>query len=96
AEILSQLGTRITGKLTDERDIEGVLMGVANRTFLRNALNSLNTRQQVLITGHAVPMPIVLRTRPYDEVFYKDMGSSELTPEGVKKDLTDLFGSRKE
>lgn len=95
-EILSQLGTRITGKLTDERDIEAVLMGVANRTFLRNALNSLNTRQQILITGHAVPMPIVLRTRPYDEVFYKDMGSSDLTPEGVKKDLTDLFGSRPE
>ncbi len=92
-EILSQLGTRITGKLTDERDIEAALTGVANRTFLRNALNSLNTRQQILITGHAVPMPIVLRTRPYDEVFYKEMGGGELTPEEIEKDFTDLFGS---
>jgi len=72
-EVLSQLGTRITGKLTEERDIEGVLTGVAGRSFLRGALESLDTREQVLLMGHAVPMPIVVRTRKYDEAFYTAM-----------------------
>jgi uncharacterized protein len=24
--------------------------------------------------GHAVPMPVVVRTRPYDETFYAEIG----------------------
>jgi hypothetical protein len=24
-----------------------------------------------MILGHAVPMPVVIRTRPYDDAFYK-------------------------
>jgi DNA helicase HerA-like ATPase len=94
SEVLSQLGTRVTGKLTEERDIEAALTGVANRSFLRNALNSLSTNQQMLITGHAVPMPIVLRTRRYDEAFYQSVGTGDLTPEQVKKDFDDLIGPR--
>ncbi len=70
SEVMSQLGTRVTGKLTEERDIDGVLTGVGNRSFLRGALESLDTREQVLLMGHAVPMPIVVRTRKYDETFY--------------------------
>ena len=62
-EVISQLGTRVTGKLTEERDIDAVLTGVGNRSFLRGALESLDTRAQVLLLGHAVPMPIVVRTR---------------------------------
>jgi hypothetical protein len=69
-EVMSQLGTRVTGKLTEERDIDGVLTGVAGRSFLRNALEGLDTREQVMLMGHAVPMPIVVQTRKYDEAFY--------------------------
>jgi DNA helicase HerA-like ATPase len=72
-EVMSQLGTRVTGKLTEERDIDAVLTGVAGRSFLRNALESLNTREQVMLMGHAVPMPIVVQTRKYDENFYAAM-----------------------
>ncbi len=75
AEVLSQLGTRITGKMTEERDIDAVLTGVANRAVVRGALESLDTRQQILIMGHAVPMPVVLRTRRYDEAFYKTLNT---------------------
>ena len=75
-EVMSQLGTRVTGKLTEERDIEGVLTGVGNRSFLRGVLESLDTREQVLLMGHAVPMPIVVRTRKYDEAFYAAMRAS--------------------
>ena len=36
-EVLSQLGTRVSGKLTEERDIEAVLTGVASRSFLTSS-----------------------------------------------------------
>jgi hypothetical protein len=70
-EILSQVGTRISGKLMDDRDLEAVLSGVGNRSAIRAGLASLDTKQQVMIYGHAVPMPIALRTRRYDNEFYQ-------------------------
>lgn len=94
-EILSQIGTRVTGKMTEERDIEAVLTGVGNRAFLRGALESLDTRQQVLLMGHAVPMPIVVQTRDYDEAFYQAVTEGKQDP-GRPKDLAgkleELFG----
>ena len=87
-EVMSQLGTRVTGKLTEERDIDAVLTGVAGRSFLRNALESLDTREQVMLMGHAVPMPIVVQTRKYDEAFYAAM--SEEKP-GVAQAMVELF-----
>lgn len=65
-EVLSQLGTRITGLLVDQRDIDAVLTGVADRSMLRGMLASLRPKQECLIVGHAIPMPIMLRTRDYD------------------------------
>lgn len=67
AEVLSQLGTKITCLLDDERDIDAVLTGTAGASSLRGVLASLETKQQALILGHAVPMPIVIRTRTYDD-----------------------------
>ncbi len=89
-EVMSQLGTRVSGKLTEERDIEAVLTGVSGRSFLRGALESLNTRQEILIMGHAVPMPIQVRTRQYDEEFYRAMGMRE--GRSAAADIVDLFG----
>jgi len=89
SEVMSQLGTRITGRLTEERDIDAVLTGVSGRRVLRGALESLDTREQVLLMGHAVPMPIVIQTRTYDEEFYRAVGAGERS---VAQDLADLFG----
>jgi hypothetical protein len=90
-EVMSQLGTRVSGKLTEERDIEAVLTGVSSRSFLRGALESLDTRQQILVMGHAVPMPIQVRTRQYDEAFYKAMGARE-GKKSAAENIADLFG----
>ena len=92
SEIMSQLGTRVTGKLTDERDIESVFTGASGRSFLRGALESLDTKQEVLLLGHAVPMPIQVRTRKYDEAFWREMGhmSQEEKKDKARKDLADL------
>lgn len=73
-EILSQIGTKIVAALSDEKDINAVLNGVSNPQSMRNVLASLDTKQQALVLGHAVPMPVVIRTRNYDESFYSDMG----------------------
>jgi len=89
SEVMSQLGTRITGRLTEERDIDAVLTGVSGRSALRGSLESLDTREQVLLMGHAVPMPIVLRTRKYDEQFYQAVGAEGRS---VAKDWADLYG----
>jgi DNA helicase HerA-like ATPase len=90
-EVMSQLGTRVSGKLTEERDIEAVLTGVGGRGFLRGALESLDTRQQILVMGHAVPMPIQVHTRQYDEAFYKAMGAREGRKSAAEHKV-DLFG----
>jgi DNA helicase HerA-like ATPase len=77
-EVLSQVGTKICCLLDDEKDIDAVLTGVSGANALRGVLASLDTRQQALIFGHAVPMPVVVRTRTYDETFYRAM-----RPEGA-------------
>lgn len=75
-EVLSQLGTRITCLLNDERDIDAVLTGVAGAASLRGILASLDSKQQALLLGHAVPMPVVVQSRTYDDAAFREsMGS---------------------
>jgi DNA helicase HerA-like ATPase len=69
-EVLSQIGTRITCALNDDKDIDAVLAGVSGAGHLRAILASLDSRQQAMVLGHAVPMPMALRTRSYDQTFY--------------------------
>jgi DNA helicase HerA-like ATPase len=93
-EVMSQLGTRVTGLLTEERDIDAVFTGVGGRSFLRGALASLDTRQQVLLVGHAVPMPVVVQTRTYDEEFYRAMGDSGFPVGDGEISAADIWGER--
>ncbi|HBL12543.1 MAG TPA: ATPase [Cyanobacteria bacterium UBA11162] len=73
-EVMSQIGTRITALLNDDKDIEAIFTGVSGGQSLRSVLAKLDSKQQALILGHAVPMPVVVRTRPYDENFYREIG----------------------
>ncbi len=82
-EVMSQIGTRVTCLLDDEADIRAVFAGVAGSGPLREVLARLDTRQQALILGHAVPMPVVVRTRSYDAQFYAAMGAAEEEPEAT-------------
>ncbi len=77
-EVMSQIGTRVTCLLDDEADIRAVFSGIAGSQALREVLARLDTRQQALILGHAVPMPVVVRTRTYGTPeFYAEMGVQE-------------------
>ncbi len=71
AEVMSQLGTRVTALLNDDKDIDAVFTGVSGSASLKAVLASLDTKQQALVLGHAVPMPVVVRTRAYDDAFYR-------------------------
>lgn len=75
-EVLSQIGTKIIAQLNDEKDLQAVLTGNANATGLRTILAGLDSKQQVLVLGHAIPMPVVLQTRRYDEAFYQSLGAN--------------------
>ncbi len=70
-EVLSQVGTKICCLLDDEKDIDAVLTGVSGANSLRSVLASLETRQQALLFGHAVPMPVVVKTRSYDDAAFR-------------------------
>ncbi|MCK5734552.1 MAG: DUF87 domain-containing protein [Candidatus Latescibacteria bacterium] len=93
-EVLSQIGTKIVALLNDEKDIQAILTGVSNASGLRSVLASLDSKQQVLVLGHAVPMPVVIQTRNYDEQFYRDMGdlSRMERKERAEKEVVELFG----
>jgi DNA helicase HerA-like ATPase len=76
-EVMSQIGTRVTMLLDNPEDIKAVLSGVSGGDALKEVLARLDTREQALILGHAVPMPVVVQTRRYDTAFYKAMGLAE-------------------
>lgn len=86
SEVLSQIGTRATLLLNDENDINAVFVGESGGNDLKAILSQLNPKQEVLIFGYAMPMPIVIRTRKYDENFYKAMNEYEtLTKDEIIK-----------
>jgi len=93
-EVMSQLGTKITCLLDNERDIDSVLSGVSGKSELKSVLARLESKQQALIFGHAVPMPVVVRTREYGSAdSYKDFvsaGEAEIR-EQAEKDIEELW-----
>jgi hypothetical protein len=66
-EVMSQLGTRISGWLGDDLDIQAVLSGLSGRDSLRGMLARLQPKEEVLLLGWGVPMPLPVRSRRYDE-----------------------------
>ncbi len=91
AEVMSQLGSRVTALLNDEKDIDAVFTGVSGSSSLKTVLASLDTRQQALVLGHTVPMPVVVRTRPYDADFYRAMGLRAVSREQAQVEMDELF-----
>lgn len=79
-EVLSQIGTRLTCQLNDESDIAAILAGVSGASHLRSVLAALDSQQQAMILGHAVPMPISVQVRTIDERFYEDVTAGKGGP----------------
>ena len=96
-EVLSQIGTKFVSQLSDEKDVRAALVGTSGAAALRQVLASLDSKQQALVLGHAVPMPIMIRSRSYDEEFYRALRGTENgqpAPQGfqeIKERSDDLF-----
>jgi hypothetical protein len=86
-EVMSQLGTRISGWLGDEDDIHAVLSGLAGREALRGMLARLQPKEEVLLLGWGVPMPLPVKSRRYDEAFWKELLGTRKTKGDELKDL---------
>ena len=95
-EVMSQIGTRVTCLLDNESDIRSVFSGVSGASALREVLARLDTQQQALIMGHAVPMPVVIRTRDYGPALYEEISQRadqmQANEDKVTQAKTDLFG----
>lgn len=74
-DVLSQIGTKLVAQLNDDKDIAAVLTGISNASQLKTVLASLDSKQQLLLLGHATPMPIVVHTRAYDEKLYEALSA---------------------
>lgn len=72
-EVMSQLGTRISGWLGDDDDIRAVLSGLAGREVLRGMLARLQPKEEVLMLGWGIQMPIPVNSRRYDTVFWDEI-----------------------
>ena len=64
-EVMSQIGTRVTALLDNERDIAAVLTGISGATGLREGYQAAGDHH-----GTCRAMPVVVKTRSYDEEFY--------------------------
>lgn len=93
SEVMSQLATRISGLLTDEHDIAAVLSGTGDRSALRSMLASLEPSQQCLVVGHAIPMPMIVRTRAYSPALSESANGKR--PD-QKLGLSVLMGGRRD
>ena len=85
-EVMSQLGTRISGWLGDEDDVHAVLSGLSGRESLRGMLARLQPKEEVLLLGWGVPMPLPVKSRRYDDQFWR-----ELFGTGGKKDEAQIM-----
>jgi DNA helicase HerA-like ATPase len=65
SEVMSQMGTKISCLMDNERDIDSVLAGVSGRNELKAVLAKLAAKRQALVFGHAVPMPVAFQPREY-------------------------------
>ena len=95
SEVMSQMGTKITCLLDNDRDIDSVLAGISGKSELKSVLSKLESKQQALIFGHAVPVPVVVRTRDYGSAeSYKDLVPRDEAEAGeqAEKDIEELWG----
>ncbi len=92
-EVMSQLGTKIAFLLDNEKDVDNVLSGAPGKGELKAVLSKLEPKQQALIFGHALPMPVVIRTREYgSKESYADFGSiGSSDSKKVEKDIEELW-----
>lgn len=91
-EVMSQLGTRISGWLGDEADIAAVLSGLAGRDLLRGMLARLQPKEEVLLLGWGAKMPLPIRSRRYNREFWEELLDGKKKPPHRDYPAGELYG----
>ncbi|OAI44479.1 hypothetical protein AYO38_02120 [bacterium SCGC AG-212-C10] len=96
-EVLSQIGTKVCLQLDSDADIEALVGGMTGRAGLRAIIASLESKQQALAFGHALPMPVVVRPPTLDPNFrpggsLRDRLNAVAPPEAAGR--VTIFGRR--
>ncbi len=91
-EVMSQLGTRVSGWLGDEDDIRAVLSGLAGRDALRGMLARLQPKEEVLLLGWGIPMPLPVRSRRYDDHFWEELLGKSASSKRNEQDILKEIG----
>lgn len=86
-EVMSQLGTRISGWLGDDDDVRATLSGLSGRDALRGMLARLQPQQEVLLLGWGVPMPLPVKSRRYDAAFWDELLGAKRSEQEILKEL---------
>jgi DNA helicase HerA-like ATPase len=91
-EVMSQLGTKITCLLDNEKDVDSVLAGVSGKNELKTVLARLAPKQQAMIFGHAVLMPVSFQVREWgSQESYKEFTRGTHSKQQAEKDIKELF-----
>ena len=65
-----------------------MLSGLSGREALRGMLARLQAKEEVLLLGWGVPMPLPVKSRRYDDHFWKELlGSGKRSKEQNLKEL---------
>ena len=72
-EVISQLGTRISGWLGDEDDVHAMLSGLSECEIPRVMRPRLLPKEEVLLLGWGVPMPLPVKSRHYNDNFWRKL-----------------------
>ncbi|MBL8090780.1 MAG: ATP-binding protein [Anaerolineales bacterium] len=87
-EVMSQLGTRISGWLGDDSDIQAVLSGLSGKEALKGMLARLQSGKEVLLLGPwGVPMPLPIESKRYEE-FQKEIKKDNKSRDQSLKSIT--------
>ena len=57
-----------------------------------SVLARLESKQQALVFGHALPLPVVVRIREYGPKFYETIGGEGDSEAEKKRKVEELFG----
>ncbi|MFZ6021142.1 MAG: ATPase, partial [Chloroflexota bacterium] len=78
--------------LGDEADIAAVLSGLAGRDALRGMLARLQPKEEALLLGWGVSMPILVRSRRYDNRLFEEIRGGQPPARGAEDAIRELFG----
>ncbi len=94
-EVMSQMGTKITYLLDNEKDVDSVLAGVSGKSELKSVISRLSPKRQAIIFGHSVLMPVTFEPREYGSAeSYKEFASADEADiqKQAEKDSEELWG----